>query len=41
MKSRVNVYMNNVSMKNTRNTKYTCDMMVDKISESVTSINGQ
>ena len=36
MEYRVYVYMNNVSMKNTRSAKYICDMMVDKIVKSVT-----
>ena len=30
--------MNSVSVKNIGNAKYTCDMMVNKIAESVTSI---
>ena len=41
MKSRAYVYMNYVSVKNTESVKYTCDMMVVKIAENVTSINGQ
>ena len=38
LKCRVYVYM---KVKNTGSAKYTCDMMVDKLAESVTSINGQ
>jgi len=41
MECRVHVYINYVSVKNTRSAKYTCDIMVDKIAESVTSINVQ
>jgi len=41
IKCRVYVYMNNVSVKNTRSAKYICDMMVTKIEKSVTNINEQ
>ena len=37
---RVYVYMDNVSVKNTRSAKYTCDLMINKIAKSVISING-
>jgi len=38
MRYSVVVYMNSVSVKNTGNEKYTCDMVVNKIAGSVTSI---
>ena len=33
------VYMNCVFVKNIESAKYTCDIMVEKITESVTNIN--
>ena len=33
--------MNNVSVKNTRSAKYICDMIIVKITKSITIINGQ
>jgi len=41
MEYRVYVYMNCVLVKNIRSAKYTCDMMVEKIAKSVTSIKRQ
>jgi len=41
MKCKVYVHMNYLSVNNTKNAKYTCDMMVNKTGENVTSINGQ
>ena len=41
MECREYVYINNVSVKNTRSAKYICDMMIDKIEKSVASINKQ
>ena len=41
MECRVYVYVNCVHMKNIESAKYTCDIMVDKIAESVTSTNEQ
>ena len=35
------VYVYNVSVKNTKSAKYTCDMIEDKIEKSITSINGK
>ena len=41
MRCSVFMYMNSVFVENTENAKYTCDMMVNKMAESVTSIYEQ
>ena len=41
MECRVFMYMTSVSVENTENVKYTCDMMVNKMTESVISIYEQ